>query len=300
MAGTTHNDGASVPQPAPPSAAQRSGQPLAPGLYVVATPIGNLRDITLRALDVLGTADRVLAEDTRRTGRLLTAHGIKAEMMSYHDHNAAARVPQVLDGLRAGEAIALVSDAGTPLVSDPGYALVRAAREADLPVYPVPGASAAVAALSVAGLPSDRFTFAGFLPPRTAARRKALAELAAAPGTLILYETGPRLAPMLSDASEVLGARDAAIARELTKIWEEVRRGPLARLAGELAQGPPPKGEIVAMIGPGQTATWDAAAVDTALTQRAHLHAKDAAREVAALSGWSRRDVYQRLQGRGM
>ena len=267
---------------------------LPPGLHVVATPIGNRRDITLRALDVLGAADRVLAEDTRRTGQLLAAHGLSARLDSYHDHNAARMVPRVMDWLAAGETLALVSDAGTPLVSDPGYKLVRAAREAGHPVHAVPGPSAAIAALSVAGLPTDRFTFAGFLPPKRAARRTALRGLAGAPGTLVFYETGPRLADALADMAEVLGEREACVARELTKTYEEVRRGTLS----ELVTDTPPKGEIVVLVSPGELEAWSAERVDAALAERAGLSAKDASREVAELSGWRRRDVYNRLQGR--
>ena len=281
------------PHTHPDQTPQDGTVPLAPGLYVVATPIGNARDITLRALDVLAGADRVLAEDTRRTGNLLAAHGIEARLTSYHDHNAQGRVPQVLEWLGAGEAIALVSDAGTPLISDPGFRLVRAARGAGLPVLPVPGASAAVAALSVSGLPSDRFTFAGFLPAKQGPRRAALADLSRVPGTLILYETGPRLADLLTDARDVLGDREAVIARELTKTYEDVRRGTLSELVPLEA----PKGEIVVLIAPGRAEVWDAVQIDAALAERASLRAKDAAREVAELSGWSRRDVYQRLQG---
>ena len=262
------------------------------GLHIVATPIGNLRDITLRALDVLGGCDRLLAEDTRRTGQLLKAYGLEARMVSYHDHNADARVPQVLDWLTAGEAIALVSDAGTPLVSDPGFKLVRAAREAGHPVHAVPGASALTAALSVAGLPTDQFHFAGFLPAKRGARRSALEALREVPGTLVLYETGPRLADMLSDCAEVLGEREARVARELTKTFEEVRSGTLSALVPEVT----PKGEIVVLIAPGEAAEWTEAEVDAALSSRAHLSVKDASREVAKLSGLPKRELYARAQ----
>ena len=265
---------------------------VAPGLHVVATPIGNLRDITLRALDVLGGCDRLLAEDTRRTGQLLKAHGLEARLTSYHDHNADARVPQVLEWLAAGEAVALVSDAGTPLVSDPGFKLVRAAREAGHPVHAVPGASALTAALSVAGLPTDQFHFAGFLPPRRGARRKALEAMRDVPGTLVFYETGPRLADMLTDCAEVLGEREARIARELTKTFEEVRAGTLSALVPE----EPPKGEIVVLVAPGGARAWTQADVDHALSQRAHLSVRDASREVAELSGLPKRELYARAQ----
>ena len=262
------------------------------GLHVVATPIGNLRDITLRALDTLQECDRLLAEDTRRTGKLLEAHGLSAKMVSYHDHNAGARVPQVLEWLAAGERIALVSDAGTPLVSDPGFRLVRAARKAGHAVHAVPGASAVVAALSVAGLPSDQFHFAGFLPPKRGARRTALRELAGVPGTLVFYETGPRLADMLGDCAEVLGDREARVARELTKTFEEVRMGSLS----ELAAMETPKGEIVVLVAPGAPEEWSDRDVDAALSQRSGLSVKDAAKEVAELSGRPKRELYARAQ----
>ena len=267
---------------------------LAPGLHIVATPIGNPRDITLRALDTLAACDRLLCEDTRRTGKLLAEWSITAKLEAYHDHNTDRMIPRALDWLAAGEALALVSDAGTPLVSDPGFKLVRAAHAAGHAVTPVPGVSAAVAALSVAGLPSDRFTFAGFLPPKSAARRRALGDLATAPGTLIVFETGPRLKDCLTDMREVLGDRDAVIARELTKTYEDLRRGPLSTLI----PSHPPKGEIVILLAPAAQTVWDSAAIDAALRERADLRAKDAAREVADLSGWSRRDVYNRLQSR--
>jgi len=265
---------------------------IAPGLYIVATPIGNPRDITLRALDTLASCDRVLCEDTRRTGKLLAVNAITARMQAYHDHNTDHMIPRVIDWLAAGESLALVSDAGTPLISDPGFKLVRAAHTAGHAVIPVPGVSAAIAALSVAGLPSDRFTFAGFLPAKSAARRRALTDLATAPGTLIFYETGPRLADCLTDMAATLGERDAVIARELTKTYEELRRGTLT----ELIPDTPPRGEIVILLAPGETPVWDSSAIDAALAERSDLRAKDAAREVSELSGWSRRDVYNRLQ----
>jgi len=268
--------------------------PLAPGLYIVATPIGNLGDITLRALEILSHVDGLLAEDTRRTGQLLAAFGIEATQTSYHDHNAEARIPQVIERLKSGEAMALVSDAGTPLISDPGYKLVRATREAGIDVFPVPGASAAIAALSVAGLPSNRFSFMGFLPSKSGARKSLLENLPLDMGTLIFYETGPRLGATLSDMADVWGDREAVIARELTKTYEEVRRGTLS----ELIQDDPPKGEIVILVAPGEAKIWDAEAVDAALAERTHMRAKDVSREVAALSGWSKRDIYNRLQER--
>ena len=198
---------------------------LAPGLYVTATPIGNAADISLRALDVLRGADLVLCEDTRVTAKLFAIHGIGTRTAPYHDHNAAEMRPRVLARLAAGEAIALVSDAGTPLISDPGYKLVREAVEAGHPVTTLPGASSVMAALTLAGLPTDRFFFAGFLSAKQEARRKELAELAAIPSTLVFLESANRLAASLADMAVALGPREAAVARELTKKFEEVRRG---------------------------------------------------------------------------
>src|SRR5665213_3855919 len=193
---------------------------LAPGLYLVATPIGNLRDITLRALDVLWGADLVLAEDTRVSGKLLAAHGLKARLQRYDEHAAAQARPKILAALAGGARIALISDAGTPLVSDPGYRLVREATAQGSAVFPIPGPSATLAALAVAGLPTDRFLFAGFPPPRSAARRALFAELAPIRATLIFFEGGSRLAASLVDMAAVFGPREAAVARELTKLHE--------------------------------------------------------------------------------
>ncbi len=272
-----------------------SGQALAPGLYLVATPIGNLRDITLRALDVLGAADRVLAEDTRVTRRLLDAHGIRAELQPYHDHNGEKVRPGILDDLEQGSVMALVSDAGTPLVSDPGFKLAREAIVRGINVVAIPGASAVLTALSIAGLPTDCFTFAGFPPQKTGARETWLATLADVPGSLVVYEGNSRLPASLASMAKVLGQRDAAVCRELTKFHEEARRGTLAELAGHYAEAGSPRGEIVIVIGPKQDQGWDEARIDAALqTAMAHLRVKDAAAEVAAQSGWARRDVYAR------
>jgi 16S rRNA (cytidine1402-2'-O)-methyltransferase len=273
---------------------------LAPGLYIVATPIGNARDITLRALDVLAAADLVAAEDTRTTRHLLGIHGVRRDgrsIVPYHDHNGAQQRPRLLASLAEGRTVALVSDAGTPLVSDPGYRLAAEAAEAGHPVTAVPGASAVLAALAVAGLPTDRFLFAGFLPPRQAARRRALGELAAVPATLIFYESPRRLAACLADAAAVLGeARAGAVCRELTKRFEETRRDALGALAAHYAGAPPPKGEVVLLAGPpgdAPAATGDTldAALDAALARHS---VKDAAAEVAAALGLPRRTVYAR------
>ncbi|MCS0502495.1 16S rRNA (cytidine(1402)-2'-O)-methyltransferase [Ancylobacter mangrovi] len=275
-----------------------------PGLYVVATPIGNLGDVTLRALETLAGADLVVCEDTRVTRRLLDRYGIETPLAVYHDHNAEQARPRLLARLAEGAALALVSDAGTPLVSDPGYKLVGAAIEAGHRVVPLPGASASLAALVAAGLPTDRFFFEGFLPAKSGARRNRIAELKAIPATLVLYETGPRLPDCLADLAAGLGARPAAVCRELTKAFEEVRRGPLDALAAHYAEAGPPKGEIVLVIGAPVAAAADEEDVDAALRRAlASLSVKDAAAAVAAAMGVPRRAVYARAlalqQGEG-
>ncbi|HEX6843252.1 MAG TPA: 16S rRNA (cytidine(1402)-2'-O)-methyltransferase [Stellaceae bacterium] len=277
----------------------------APGLYVVATPIGNAEDITLRALAMLRGADVIACEDTRVTAKLMARHGIAAPLVAYHDHNAARMRPLLLERLRRGEAIALVSDAGTPLVSDPGFKLVREAIAEQLPVTTLPGPSAALAALVLSGLPSDRFLFAGFLPPKAAARRRALAELAAVPATLVFFEGASRLADALGDMAETLGDRSAAVAREITKLYEEVRRGTLRELGGHYAAAGPPRGEVVVVVGPppSERPAVSADAIDAQLEAAlASMSLKDASAAVAAATGLKRRDVYARaltLAGRG-
>ena len=223
---------------------------LARGLHVVATPIGNLRDITLRALETLGAADLIACEDTRVTRKLLDHYGIATPLTPYHEHNAEAARPKILARLAGGEAVALVSDAGTPLVSDPGFKLVRAARAEGHAVFALPGASAVLAALTVSGLPSDRFVFEGFLPPREGARRNRIAEIKSIPATLVVFETGPRLSAALADLAQGLGPRPAAVCRELTKLHEEVRRGDLATLAADYAAAAEPRGAITITISP--------------------------------------------------
>jgi 16S rRNA (cytidine1402-2'-O)-methyltransferase len=275
--------------------AQRAQHSLAPGLYVVATPIGNLSDITLRALDVLAAADLVLCEDTRVTGKLLNHYAIRASLLAYHDHNAEAVRPRVLARLADGAAVALVSDAGTPLVSDPGYKLVVAAAAAGHRIYPIPGASAVLAALVAAGLPSDRFFFEGYLRAKAGERRARIAELATIPATLVLYETGPRLAASLADLAVAMGARPAAICRELTKLFEEIRRGPLNELAAQYAQAPAPKGEIVIVVGPPEKTVVAREELDALLkTALAGATVKDAVARVAAETGLKRTAVYAR------
>lgn len=276
----------------------RAGQPpvaVAPGLYIVSTPIGNLRDITLRALDILGGVEEVLAEDTRVASKLLSAYGIKARLSPYHDHNGAERRPGLLRRLEDGGRIALVSDAGTPLVSDPGWKLVHEALEHGIKVYPVPGASALLAGLVASGLPSDRFLFAGFLPPKSGARRTEIESLKQVPATLVFYESGPRLAESLADLAAVLGDREAAVARELTKLFEETRRGTLAGLAAHYEEAGPPRGEIVLLVGPPKDVAATAADIDAALRVALNeMPTKAAASSVAEALGLPKRDVYQR------
>jgi 16S rRNA (cytidine1402-2'-O)-methyltransferase len=268
--------------------------PLAAGLYVVATPIGNLRDITLRALDVLGKADLVLAEDTRVTGKLLAAFGLSARLERHDEHAAERARPKALRALAEGGRVALVSDAGTPLISDPGYRLVREAAAAGHPVIPVPGASALLAGLSVAGLPTDRFLFAGFPPPKSAARRTFLEELAGVRATLAFFEGGSRLKESLADMAAVLGEREAVVCRELTKLYETIVRGRLGELAAD-PQFEAPRGEIVVLVGPGREEQATAADADAALREAlGRLKPADAAAEVAKALGLPRRDLYRR------
>lgn len=283
-------------EPPQPPAGPRAESPLPPGLYPVATPIGNLRDITLRALDTLAQADLVVCEDTRVTGRLLAHFGIAARLRSYNDRNAARQRPAILEALNAGKSVALVSDAGSPLISDPGYRLVVDAIAAGHRVEAVPGPTAAIAALQVSGLPTDRFRFVGFLAPKDAKRRRQLAELAGETCTLIFYESGPRLAASLRAMADILGDRPAAVARELTKRYEEVRRGTLAELAAGFDTAP--KGEIVVVVGGRADDAAREPGRDVDALIRAGLAAGDSVRSVADAvadtTGLPRRSVYQR------
>ncbi len=267
---------------------------LAGGLYVVATPIGNLGDITLRALATLAGADLIACEDTRVSRKLFERYGITVPLAAYHDHNAAKARPALLRRLAEGAAVALVSDAGTPLVSDPGYKLVCAAQDAGHPVTALPGPSALLAALAVAGLPTDQFLFAGFLPPKQAARRSRIAELAAIPATIVLFETGPRLAATLADLAAGLGPRDAAVCRELTKLHEEIRRGDLSTLA-QGAEAGESRGEIVLVIGPPAASEQPSTADTEALLREALARSslKNAVAEIAEATGLPRRQLYQ-------
>ena len=269
-------------------------------LYLVATPIGNLADITHRALQVLKDVDLIACEDTRHTHKLLQHYGITTKTVSYHEHNEQQRTPQLVDQLKQGSDIAVVSDAGTPSISDPGYRLVRAAIENGVAVVPVPGPSALISALIAAGLPTDEFFFAGFLPSRTNARRTRLSELRTVPGTLIFYEAPHRLATTLKDAYEILGERDAVVARELTKLHEEIKRGRLSELASYFEDGNKARGEIVLLIDRNviadttvKTETSIAALVarfeQEGMDHRAAL--KKAAREL----GLSRAEAYRKL-----
>jgi 16S rRNA (cytidine1402-2'-O)-methyltransferase len=277
--------GASIPAPLP-----------SPGLYVVATPIGNLADVTFRALAILAGVDVILAEDTRVSRNLLTRYGIETPVSPYHEHNAAEARPRALRRIAEGQALALISDAGTPLISDPGYKLVAEAVAMGLAVTAAPGPSAALAALCVAGLPTDRFFFEGFLPPKRPARRERINALGAVPGTLIFYEAPGRLAETLADLALELGPRPAAVTRELTKLYEEVRRGPLNALAAEYAAQEAPKGEIVIVVGapePRPSISEDVLDREIAETLT-KLSLKDAAAAIAARHGLPRRQVYAR------
>jgi 16S rRNA (cytidine1402-2'-O)-methyltransferase len=268
----------------------------APGLYLVATPIGNLRDISLRALDLLGTADVIACEDTRVTAKLMARYGFHTPRLPYHEHNAEQMRPVLIDRLKGGAVVALVSDAGTPLISDPGYKLVQAVHAEGIPVTTLPGASAPLTALLLSGLPSDRFFFAGFMPPKETGRKRELSALVAVPGTLVFFETAPRLAASLADMAEVLGNRPAAVARELTKMYEEVRRGTLEELAVHYDNAGPPKGEIVVVVGgPPEAPPVEADDLDAALNAAlASMSIKDASAAVATATGLPRREVYQR------
>jgi 16S rRNA (cytidine1402-2'-O)-methyltransferase len=271
-------------------------RPLAPGLYLVATPIGNLADISLRALAVLSRVDLIAAEDTRHSKKLLSHFGIQAKLTPYHEHNAERERPRLVARIATGQSVALISDAGTPLVSDPGYKLVRETLNEGHPVTSIPGPSSVLAALTSAGLPTDTFLFAGFLPPKPGPRRARLEQLKDAPATLVLFETAPRLAGSLADMAEVLGPREAALAKELTKLHETVTRGALHELAAELVGSETPKGEFVVLIAP--PADGAAEVSDEAIIQQLERalrseSLRDAARSVADALGVKRSRVYE-------
>ena len=282
----------------PPERGQRGSAP--PGLTLVATPIGNLGDLSPRALEVLGGVDAVLCEDTRVTGQMLARHGMSVALLPLHDHNEAEMIPRTLDRLRSGQRLALASDAGTPLVSDPGYRLVRAVIEAGLPLTAIPGPNAAVMALTLSGLPPHPFLFLGFLPPRAGPRQAAVARLraqerAGLSATVILYEAPHRLAETLAALAEGLGAdRPAAVARELTKRFEEVRRGSLGELAAHYATAEA-LGEICLLVGPAPEETTGEADLDARLREALKgASLRDAAAIVAAATGLPRKQVYAR------
>lgn len=256
-------------------------------------------DISLRALETLGKVDAVACEDTRETGRLLTVYDIDVRKIPYHDHNADEARPQILALLREGKAVALVSDAGMPLISDPGYKLVSECRAEGFNITCVPGASASLTALVLSGLPSDRFFFAGFLPPKSAARKSVLHDVKDVPGTLVFYETAPRLVESLADMKEILGDREAAVTRELTKKFEEVRRDSLSALFAHYEEEGAPKGEIVIVVGAaaaGSEESWTEAKVEKLIKDmmKDGMSVKDASAFVAAKTGWKKSDVYQK------
>ena len=300
MTGRDPTDSAKPPSPRPSAftalGMRAEAQPIAAGLHVVATPIGNLGDITLRALATLAAADAVIAEDTRVSRNLLAHYGMTTPLVAYHEHNATEMRPRLLARLAQGAALALISDAGTPLVSDPGYKLVAEALAAGIAVTSLPGPSAVLAALVVAGLPTDRFFFEGFLPPKSAGRRARINELAFVPATLVFFESPRRLAEALSDLAAELGDRPAAVARELTKLYETTRRGTLAELAAHFAALDPPKGEIVIVVGPpGDAEPIAEEELDRLLRGAMQtLSVKDAAAAISAKTGAPRRQVYAR------
>lgn len=269
---------------------------LAPGLYLVATPIGAARDITLRGLDILGAADMLAAEDTRTARKLMELHGILRDgrqIVAYHDHNGPAARPRLLAALQEGKSVAYVSEAGTPMVADPGYQLVRDAHDADVPVFAAPGASAVLSALCVAGLPTDRFYFAGFPPSATKARETFLKGLKSIPGTLVLYESPKRISELLKACLIVLGDRECALCRELTKKFEETRRGMLSDVLTSVIDHPP-KGEIVLVIGEGVAEVASEGDIEVALREALQtLKVKEAAAMIAEDFSISRRDAYQ-------
>ena len=268
-------------------------------LYLVATPIGNLADITHRALQVLSDVDLIACEDTRHTHKLLNHYGLSTKTISYHEHNERQRAAELIDRLKQGTSIAVVTDAGTPSISDPGFRLVRAAIENEIVVIPVPGPSALITALIAAGLPTDEFFFAGFLPSRTNARRTRLTELQSIPGTLIFYEAPHRLAATLKDAYEILGERDAVVARELTKLHEEIRRGLLSKLAADYTEKTDIRGEIVVLIDRNVigAAVTETVSVSTLVDQfeRDGLDHRAALKKAARELGLSRAEAYRKL-----
>jgi 16S rRNA (cytidine1402-2'-O)-methyltransferase len=273
-----------------------AARPLEPALYLVATPIGNLGDITLRALETLAGADVLACEDTRVTRVLLDRYGIRQRPVAYHEHNAVEAGPRLIGALAGGKSVALVSDAGTPLISDPGFRLVEQAQAAGIRVVPIPGPSAVLAALTASGLPSDAFLFAGFLPVRDGQLRTRLSQLMAVPATLVFFESPRRLAATLVVMADVLGDRPAAIGRELTKAFEEVRTGTLGQLAAHYAEAPTPKGEVVVCIAPPAEKADAPEDIDRLLLSLAgEMPASKAAAEAAKMTGQPKQALYRRL-----
>lgn len=266
-------------------------------LFVVATPIGNLEDLTFRAVRILREVDRIACEDTRHTRQLLDRHGISKPLVSYHEHNEQTRSEELLEDLKAGRSIALVSDAGTPLISDPGYRLVKAAREQGIPVSPIPGPSALLASLSASGLPTDTFVFLGFPPSKPTARRKFLDERGALPMTLVLYEAPHRILETLADIAATLGARPVVLAREVTKVHEEFLRGTASELIAVLGKRPALKGEFTLMIGKGEAVEADDTPLDQAVEEliQAGVPRMQAFKTIAKRRGLSKREVYKKL-----
>ena len=287
-----------------PKQVDTNSQTLQAGLYLVATPIGNLADITLRALDVLKRANIIACEDTRITGKLLAHYGIGTRMIQYHEHNAEQMRPKIMANLQDGKAIALVSDAGTPLISDPGYKLVHEARQEGIAVFPIPGASSVMAAVCASGLPTHRFLFAGFLPTKMGARDTAIEELSTSEATLVLFESARRLPETLTALAAHMPARAAVIAREITKIYEEFRSGTLTELAVHYAAAGEPKGEVVIVIAPPEKSVAEYTTdVEAALAEALKkLSVKEAAAKLAKQSGLPRQYLYTRaleLKGKG-
>jgi len=267
-------------------------------LFIVATPIGNLEDITLRALRVLKEVDLIACEDTRQSGKLLSHYGIATGTISYHEHNEASRGADLVARMEAGASVALITDAGTPLVSDPGYRLVNAAIAAGVTVVPIPGASAALGALAAAGLATDEFRFCGFLPPKSGQRRKALEELQEESCTLVFYEAPHRILDTLEDIEEVYGTRPVVVARELTKLHEEFLRGTAAEVRAKLAERPSVKGEITLLIGKGAPIVDDSPIPEAVAAMEARgIPRMDAIKQVARERGLSKRDVYKEING---
>ncbi len=281
-----------VMQGAAPKGTQKS-VPMKPGFYLVATPIGNLRDITFRALDVLSSVDLIVCEDTRVTGKLLNAYGFKKKMQVYNDHATDHQREALIEAVANGQSIAVLSDAGTPLVSDPGYKLVRNAVARDLYVTSIPGPNAALPALQLSGLPTDQFAFLGFLPPKTVARQETLKKWEAVPGTLVMYETGPRLLSSLQDMRIVLGNREAAVMRELTKMYEEAKRGTLSDLISYYQGKGAPKGEIVVVLGHAVAEVISTESIEKQLIKALEkMSVRDAAEMVAQATGKPKKTIY--------